>query len=349
MRFVWALLVVLPGFSSPLLHAGFLSVILSVEWWNVGIYLIAFGLAAIGYARWRTRRLRKRNSEITKRLVQQTQTLSLVTDELTARKEELVQNSKKLSETLNALTKTQHQLIEAEKMASLGALTAGIAHEINNPINFISGGMQALETALQPVFNGQSLSQEEVVEVGKEVSDILRTVSSGVTRTTSIISGLRNYASPDEETVEPVNIAELIDSALQLLKAKLQDAEVQVIREFTQPSIIQGNSGGLFQVIMNLADNAIFAMHDCPKKVLTFSTIRQGEQMMIKIRDTGEGIPEENQALIFTPFFTTKPIGKGTGLGLSISGGIIAKYGGTLTFTSKPGEGTEFCISLPAM
>jgi signal transduction histidine kinase len=310
-------------------------------WWAYSLQVAAFGLGVFGVIRWQIAVLIRRNKKME-------QIVKARTEELRANREELILNNQELSATLEKLTETQRQLIESEKMASIGQLTAGIAHEINNPINFISGGVQALEDLLQPLFDREiELSEAESKELEKDVAELLQVVNKGVNRTSAIISGLRNYAGSEENINTSIDIKGPIDDALQLIQSKIVDAHVGVTVELNHHSAVKANSGQISQVIMNMVDNAIYAVKKNTEKKIVIRTEEVGSEVLIKIKDNGEGIPEEIQNEILNPFFTTKAAGQGTGLGLSISYSIITRHGGKLSLTSQPNVGTEFCIALP--
>lgn len=317
-------------------------------WWAYTLYTVAFALLLFGYARWRTLALKLENTRMEELVALRTNELKIANEELLINKQELIANNEELSATLDKLTSTQRQLIESEKMASLGQLTAGIAHEINNPMNFISGGVQALESLLAEVFKRRKeFSENEFNEIQKEITELMQSVSSGVTRTTSIVTSLKSYASPDQKIHEAFALEEPIQAALHILKSKLTTGSIKLETLFNHRSRARGNAGQICQVLINIIDNAIYAVRKSASQKITIRTEEYAGLLFIRIADTGEGIPEENKSVVFNPFFTTKEVGKGTGLGLSISYSIVTQHGGALTFESAPGEGTEFCITLP--
>ncbi len=309
--------------------------------WAYGLYAFGFGLIVVAFIRWQTAVLIRKNKSME-------QIVQTRTNELKVAKEELILTNQELSATLQKLTEVQRQLIESEKMASIGQLTAGIAHEINNPINFISGGVQALEGLLQPMFDREKeLSEAESKEIEKDVTELLQTVNKGVSRTATILSGLRNYAGSEDSIETHIDIKVPIGDALQLINSKIVATRVVVTVELNHHSAVKANSGQISQVIMNMVDNAIYAVRKNTEKKIIIRTEQVGSEVLIKIKDNGEGIPEEIQNEILNPFFTTKAVGQGTGLGLSISNGIISRHGGKLSLTSQLNGGTEFCIALP--
>lgn len=286
---------------------------------------------------------------------------------------ELSQRNNELQSTLHTLQSTQSQLVQSEKMASLGQLTAGVAHEINNPINFVFGGAQTLKVLMQDVIEvlsqyddldnvnsieelnakmGEitSLKNElEFEETKEDAFHLIEDIRMGAERTAKIVQGLRNFTRLDEDILKPADIHEGLDSTLILLQSQIKETKIDIIKEYSntlQP--IDCYPGKLNQVFMNILNNAIQAIQvNAPEKKILITTTNLDNQVMISIRDTGKGIPHEIQKQIFDPFFTTKDVGKGTGLGLSISLGIIEKHQGTITLTSELEKGSEFIITLP--
>ena len=269
-----------------------------------------------------------------------------------------------IQSTLSKLKDTQNKLVESEKMAALGVLTAGIAHEINNPVNFISNGLNILKNR----FNQMAIMAEEFMdlsedsndfkekikslkktisesELEEEIKDTLVFMDVGVKRTTDIIQGLSLYARSEKSELEKANIHKIIDSALVNLNNKFK-GRIKIEKKYDNSiKKISCYPSQLNQVFINLLGNSMDAI---PKKgTITIDTVFEGDTIAISIRDTGLGIKEDIKDKIYDPFFTTKGIGKGTGLGLSICQGIINNHKGTMTFSSKLNEGTEFVIKLP--
>jgi|GEM_PF-2672525 len=269
--------------------------------------------------------------------------------------------------TLIKLKKTQHTLIQSEKMASLGVLTAGVAHEINNPINFISSGTHSLDNDFKDLLhilnklkkipkNEESLKEraENIRKLEEEFSlneliqyipQTIEDIKEGVNRTAEIIKGLLLYSRSDTSKLQKANIHESIDASLILLKDKFKDT-IQIVKKYNLDiEDIECYPGQLSQVFTNLIDNAIDAINN--KGTITITTTLKNKQVVISIQDTGEGISDPNLTKIFDPFFTTKEVGKGTGLGLSICQGIINNHKGSIEVKSKDKKGTEFIITLP--
>ncbi|MDP8935715.1 MAG: PAS domain S-box protein [Cyanobacteriota bacterium] len=284
-----------------------------------------------------------------------------------------------LAATLNQLKATNSQLIQSEKMSSLGLLLAGVAHEINNPVSFIYGNLTHLTNYTQDLFHHLELYQKHypnpVAEIQQEREEneldflaedlpkILSSMSVGVERICQIVQSLRNFSRHDDSQMKPVNLHEGIDSTLLILNHRLkgngEKPPIEIVKEYGNLPSVECFAGPINQVFMNILSNAIDALEDansrktCQEMPENLSQIRictevVGNIVEIKIADNGPGITEEVKQRIFDTFFTTKPIGKGTGMGLSISYQIIVeRHKGELNCTSELGKGTEFTIRIP--
>ncbi|BBD68104.1 multi-sensor signal transduction histidine kinase [Nostoc commune NIES-4072] len=290
------------------------------------------------------------------------------------------EQTEKLTQALHDLKQTQTQLIQTEKMSSLGQLVAGIAHEINNPVNFIYGNinhvndyaedlLSILNLYLQSTPNPSLEIRDRAFEVDLEflIEDLPKTLSSmkiGIDRIRQIVLSLRNFSRLDQAEMKPVNIHDGIDSTLLILqhrlKAKPESPAIKLVKEYSDLPLVECYAGPLNQVFMNVLSNAIDALEDYRESQsnpdTSQITIRTAlgelednvKSVVIRIIDNGPGIPEALKARICDPFFTTKPVGKGTGLGLSISYQIVVdKHGGVFKCDSQPGLGTEFWIEIP--
>jgi len=282
--------------------------------------------------------------------------------------------SQELQQALDDLHRTQAQLVQTEKMSSLGQLVAGVAHEINNPVNFIYGNLQHTATYTQDLLSLVDLYQQDnpspsssIQALMEEIDfDFLRidmpkmllSMQVGTQRIREIVKSLRNFSRLDEAEIKAVDIHEGIESTLMILhnrlRAKTDRAEIEVIRDYSALPLVECYAGQLNQVFMNLMSNAIDALEDHmyatgDRGVITLETRSLSPQTVrISVSDNGPGIPVETQKRLFEPFFTTKPLGKGTGLGLSISYQVVQEvHRGTLECFSKVGKGTEFRITLP--
>jgi signal transduction histidine kinase len=245
-----------------------------------------------------------------------------------------------LNETLNSyvdeLERTQKQLIQVEKMKSLGQLSASIAHEINNPL----AGLLVYTRLLQKSILNSSLDRNKAL-------DILSKMDLAITHSSKLVSNLLDFARQKPPDLKPIEISKIIDQAISLVGHQAQLTKIKLIREET-PSLplVKGDSGQLQQVLINLIVNAIQAMPNGGElKIISFT---KGDLVKVAINDVGEGIPPENMDKLFTPFFSTKDEVKGVGLGLAVSYGIIQSHGGNIEVQSQIGKGSTFTISLPA-
>jgi two-component system NtrC family sensor kinase len=255
--------------------------------------------------------------------------------------------AEELGRTNQKLRETQAYLIHSEKMAGLGQLVAGIAHEINNPLAFVINNIFIVQEALDKLgAEGAGLPPETSSKVSKmqtRISDAY----AGATRVKDLVSKLRTFSRLDEGTVKTINIHESIESVLLFLRHKME-GRIEVERDYGEVEMLTCLAGELNQVLMNIIANAIDAIDpsDGPGRI-TIATGQQNGHFVIRVRDTGKGIPEAIRNRIFEPFFTTKQIGQGTGLGLAISYGIMKAHQGSMEFSSKAGEGTEFILKIP--
>lgn len=266
------------------------------------------------------------------------------------------------------LASAQGQLIQAEKMASLGVLTAGIAHEINNPVNFVSAGINSLEDNLKDVkkvldaYEKVDLSnaKEKLPEIAQIKSQLQYdrllqfvdrsaiNIRKGAERTSEIISSLRSFSRVDADEILLTDIHESLDNTLLLLKNQYKD-HIAIVKHYDEIPKIECFSGKINQVFVNVLANAIQAIKKQGTITIATKKLKMADKdfVEITIKDTGEGIDDEMKKRIFEPFFTTKNVGEGTGLGLSISHGIIEKHSGTIEVKSEKGKYTTFSIKLP--
>jgi PAS domain S-box-containing protein len=288
--------------------------------------------------------------------------------------------SQQLQSTLHKLQKTQTQMLQSEKMSSLGQLVAGIAHEINNPVNFIHGNLTYAGEYVQDLLELIRLYQETYPQptpaIAQQIEEIdldflnidlpklLTSMQVGTHRIREIVQSLRIFSRLDEAEVKPVDIHDGIDSTLMILhhriKATLKRSEIQIIKDYDRLPTVECFAGQLNQVFMNILANAIDALDERdqerlldiqkqkPSTIHIQTKLLPNDQVLIRIADNGPGIPQEVQQRLFDPFFTTKPVGKGTGMGMSISYQIVTeKHRGELFCNSVPGEGAEFVIQIP--
>lgn len=290
--------------------------------------------------------------------------LTDITDLKNAEKQ-LINKNEDLNEAMEDLKKTQAQLIDSEKMASLGQLTAGVAHEINNPINFVSGNVLPLRRDIEDIlevlkkydqiteqlklrgsFEDVDRLKEEIDFdfLLSEIDNLLDGIGEGANRTAEIVKGLRNFSRMDEHELKMANINQGLDSTLLILHNKIKN-RIDIQKEYGEFPDIMCYPGQLNQVFMNLLNNAQESIDN--EGLIWIKTWKDNKQVHVSIKDSGRGIPAKLKKKIFDPFFTTKDVGKGTGLGLSISFGIIEKHNGTIKVNSEKGEGTEFIVSIP--
>ncbi len=270
-------------------------------------------------------------------------------------------------EALNhRLVETQSQLLQSEKMASVGLLAAGVAHEINTPLGYITSNLGALERYTHDMLgllDAYGSVEAELPEAnplrqrlakGKACIDLdylredsatlLTETRKGLERVRTIVQGLRNLSLPDETHWQRVDLNNCIEDTLTVAASELNKG-IQVIREYGKPPPVQCQPKPINQVILNLLLNAIHAMDG--QGVLTLRSGNDGDQAWVEVRDNGQGIDPAHLEHIFDPFFTTKPVGKGTGLGLSICYGIVQQHHGRIEVSSAPGEGSVFRVLLP--
>jgi signal transduction histidine kinase len=288
----------------------------------------------------------------------------------------LKETNAELNVTLKKLKDAQSQLVDAEKMASLGQLTAGIAHEINNPINFVSSNIRPLkrdvDDILQLLATYDDLQELQTVEevrqklkvadkmkkdidldyVKEELDSLLKGMEEGANRTVEIVRGLKVFSRVDEADLKFANINEGIQSTLIILNNQM-GSRMKLVKDLGNISDIECYAGKLNQVFMNILSNAIYAVnenaHIEPPTIWIKTWMPDDDHVSISMRDSGPGIPPEIKYKIFEPFFTTKDVGKGTGLGLSIVMQIIETHKGKIDVISEPGKGTEFIMTLPKL
>ncbi len=249
-----------------------------------------------------------------------------------------------LGRTNQKLLETQAHLIHSEKMAGLGQLVAGIAHEINNPLAFVINNLYIVQEKLEKLADkGAELPPEAFAKIGK-MQVRIKDAYEGATRVKELVSKLRTFSRLDEGTVKTINIHESIESVLLFLGHKME-GRIEIERRYGEVDMLTCLAGELNQVLMNIVANAIDAIDGQGR--ITLATEQRNGDFVIRVRDTGKGIPEDICNRVFEPFFTTKPIGQGTGLGLAISYGIVKAHRGSMDFSTKIGEGTEFTLRIP--
>ncbi|MBD2857864.1 GHKL domain-containing protein [Spongiibacter sp. KMU-158] len=285
--------------------------------------LIAFGLIAF--------RLRSSFS-----------TLDVLNDELknaNVHLEEIVERrTQDLQQALKDIRTQQAQLIQSEKMASLGQMVAGVAHEINTPLGYANSNVEIVRDSLQ------GLEEQLDADTRGEFDMLLADAQYGLEQISELVLSLKDFSRVDRSQTELFDVNDGLDTSLKICHNQLKD-RVSIEREYAELPKISCAPSQLNQVFLNLINNASQAIDGAG--TITIKTELENERVLIRVRDTGCGMDEETRAHIFEPFFTTKPIGEGTGLGLSIVFRIIEDHGGEISVASKKGEGTEFLISLP--
>ena len=302
--------------------------------------------------------LREQNTLLESKIKERTQELQLSNESLTA--------------AMRNIKDAQTQLVASEKMASLGFFTAGIAHEINNPVNYISGNVKALSynfadlfelikkyQAFFPSLVNQNLAQVNEIksfekqiylsDLESETTELLKGIEEGAVRTADIVKGLRNFSRLGEDDFTTTDIHEGINSTLLILKSSIPGF-VTLETCFEADRDIICYPGILNQVFMNLLSNSIYAINAKPhrgEEKIVISTKEMNNWLLISIRDTGIGMSEEIQQKMFEPFYTTKPVGEGTGMGMPLTFKMVEKHGGKLSVVSNPGKGTTITVHIP--
>ncbi|MBK1720199.1 sensor histidine kinase [Thiocystis violacea] len=279
----------------------------------------------------------------------------------------LIASRDQLAETNRRLRMSQKQLVQSEKMASLGTLAAGVAHEINNPIGFIQGNLANLReyqavllpliedyrelvqarAATEPELLGRweaRLHGEDLDFLLEDMESLLTDTAEGSQRVAAIVAGLRSFAHGGDSRDEPLDLNECVTAALSLAGNEIK-YKADVEQRLGELPPIRGNPGQITQVLVNLLVNAAQAIDGWG--LIGVETLRRGDSVAVRVSDSGRGIAPEHMDQLFTPFFTTKDVGAGTGLGLSISHGIIESHGGIIHAESEPGRGSVFTVTLP--
>jgi signal transduction histidine kinase len=274
-------------------------------------------------------------NNLEKLVSERTNDLESANEELYSKSEIIDEQNSELKTTMQHLQETQSSLVQAEKMASLGVLTAGVAHEINNPLNFIMGAYIGLEN----YFNETGEYKDEKIQI------LLNSIQTGVDRASDIVKGLNQFSRNNDSLSEVCDIHSIINNCLLMLNNQLKD-RIEVQKDFTNEELkVPGNVGKLHQAILNILSNSNQAIEKEGK--ISITTFKKGNNIIIEISDTGIGISKNNITKITDPFYTTKDPGKGTGLGLSIAYSIIQDHKGRIEFQSEINIGTTVKITLP--
>ena len=252
------------------------------------------------------------------------------------------ERTEQLETAYRELKTAETQLVQSEKMASLGRLVAGVAHEINNPVSFIASSVAPLRRRLERLAAAPPADVARIVAEAREIIDIM---ARGAERTTAIVRDLRTFSRLGEATRKAVDVQEGLEVTLRLLESRWR-GRLTVHRDYQPLPPVEGDPGQVNQVFMNLLANACDA---APAGGNVWIVTRSdGGEVVVAIRDDGPGIPPECLGRIFEPFFTTKDVGSGTGLGLAIAHGIVSAHAGRIEVESMPGQGASFRVILPA-
>lgn len=302
-----------------------------------------------------------------KKFFDENKKMSLLNQEVNNLQRQLIKEKKSLQVTLNELKETQQMLIHSEKMNAMGQLVAGVAHEINNPLSFVLNNIYALGNYAGEIIESynrvenavvknasqelvdlvQTIKEEdEIAYLFEDIGDVVEETRNGVERAVKIVADLRRFSRLDESDLKHIDLIENINSTLSIVGSEIEKKNIQLIFNSIDKLEFDCYPGQLNQAILNILLNAIYAVKDGGKIVLTAR--EQKNKVSVAIVDNGCGITEKDRAKIFNPFFTTKPVGDGTGLGLSITYKIITDlHKGNIKITSEPGRGTEVVIELP--
>lgn len=299
---------------------------------NYGSGIFVFLLLVVIFQTYRSKTKSKEKNMI---LQGQKKELAAANEELIAINDELHIQREELQSALTVLKETQNQLIRSEKMASLGMLSAGVAHEINNPLNFIKGGVLAIE----------SYVKDHLEDHLAEILPVLEILNVGVKRAADIVAGLNDYSRRGDVKITEVNINSVIDSCLMFLQNQLGN-RISIEKDYTDQTLaIESRDRKIHQAFLNILTNAVQSIEG--DGTISISTNQKNKFMVVVVTDTGCGISEEDIIRVTDPFYTTKDPGKGTGLGLSITQNIIEEHNGSISFNSAMGVGTTVTVRLP--
>ncbi|MFZ5559011.1 MAG: ATP-binding protein [Pseudomonadota bacterium] len=273
---------------------------------------------------------------------------------------ELRRAYQQLRQTHEELKRAQQQLVHSEKMASLGLLVAGVAHELNNPISFVLGNAHALKRYLQRIGEyldavhagrpaeelGRLRARLRIDRIRGDLEPLIDGTVEGAERTRDIVDALKRFSAVDRDEEQVFDLAEVVERALHWV-TRAAPARVRVESALPQRLPVRGSAGRMQQVVVNLVQNAIDSLDRRDDGAVSVTGEAGDGRVRVRVRDNGPGIPAEHLSRVFDPFFTTKPVGKGTGLGLSISYGIVERHGGRLSAANHPEGGAVFTLVLP--
>jgi signal transduction histidine kinase/ligand-binding sensor domain-containing protein len=330
-------------------------------WWAWVIYIILFAGSVYAFIAYRSCSLIEEKHLLEEKVMERTKQLSEVNKELNEKQEEIISQRDQLADTITDLKATQKQLIQSEKMASLGELTAGIAHEIQNPLNFVNNFSEVNTEMIDELEGELKLGNtDEALAIAADIKENEQKINYHGKRAESIVKGMLQHSKSSSGLKEPASINALADEYIRLayhgLRAKDKTFNAEIVTrldsKLPQVNVVAQDMG---RVMLNLFNNAFYAVNQKSKTAgtgykpeVSVTTLLENGQVIIKVKDNGNGMPQNIIDKIFQPFFTTKPTGQGTGLGLSLSYEIIKAHGGGIKVETKEGEGTIFIISLPA-
>lgn len=255
-----------------------------------------------------------------------------------AQREELRHRNEELTATLQRLRETEAQLTQSEKLASIGRLSAGIVHEINNPLNFVKSAVFVLKKKTKAMPDNSEALQE-----------ILADISEGIDRVANIVSDLRTFSHPEARSACPVSLHHAAGKALRLMAKQVSDCGAKLTCDISPEVFALADENHFIQILLNLVQNSLDAVSGRPSPTITITAAQTAESVTLTVRDNGSGIPEEHLQRIFDPFFTTKEVGQGMGLGLSLCYRMMQQMGGSIEARSTPNEYTEFTLRLPSL
>lgn len=316
-------------------------------WFRVFFVLLFLGIVAL-LVQWRLRYLEIQKVKLTRMVKRKTRKIKRQNDQILNKSEELTKTNEELREILDELQTAQKQLVESEKLASIGILASGLAHELNNPLNYIGGIVQPIKRDLQDItFMIQPERQKEFADILIEIDTLLDNMQEGTVKATGIVSNLMTITP---KRVQPERIVLDICPLIQAIVMKTRKLKpgLSITTNLPGELLVEGDPEELSQLFDNMIKNATEAIPEGRSGKITFEGAVNSGKVEIRISDNGIGIPEEQIHQIFEPFYTTKAPGKGTGLGLFISYTIIKKYRGQIEVASTIGEGSSFSIILPA-
>ncbi|MBO6586365.1 MAG: GHKL domain-containing protein [Gracilimonas sp.] len=315
-------------------------------WWFFGLAVILFAVIIYIALRLRYLYLITKQKKLKEMVEDRTRSITDKNLQIKSKNEELLQVNKELHEktdslnsALNKLETAQVKLVQKEKMAALGVLTAGVAHEINNPVNYIKSASELISQMIEEEDDKLVIEEKEVFQ------EVFKTIEIGVGRIVSIVRSLSSFSRTNETDKGDCDINSIFDECLLILKNEYK-GRVDIVKDYSEKAVtIQGNEGKLYQLFTNIIMNAIQAIEG--EGVVSIKTWNKDHTVYIEVKDTGKGFDETVKEKLFDPFFTTKEPGKGTGLGLSIAYNIVEEHNGEIHYDSAPGAGTTVTVKFP--